>query len=114
MSVTNIVNALAKGLVLDSGLKFRVNTQTLGASKTMLAGDPVVQFLDPGGAGRDVLLPPEAEGLVFIIINTADAAEVLTIENDAGTGIGVTPTQNEVAVVFCDGTAWFGFVAIAV
>lgn len=66
---------------------------------------------DPGGAGRNVDLPAEesSTGVLLMISNTADAAEVLTIRNDAG-GTIVTPTQNEAALVWCDGVRWYGLV----
>lgn len=66
---------------------------------------------DPGGAGRNVDLPAEAgsEGAYLLIANTADAAEILTVRNDAA-GTIVTPTQNEAAFVWCDGTTWYGLV----
>ncbi len=66
---------------------------------------------DPGGAGRNVDLPAEelCAGVVLFISNTADAAEILTVRNDAGSTI-VTPTQNEACMVWCDGVRWYGFV----
>ncbi len=66
---------------------------------------------DPGGAGRNVDLPAEEQhaGAYLFISNTADAAEILTIRNDAG-GTIVTPTQNEAAMVWCDGVRWYGMV----
>jgi hypothetical protein len=90
------------------------NTETLAAGKTMSHDDAKYQFLDPGGAGRTVTLPAEEEsaGLMFVIANTADAAEILTIEDDASAAIA-TPTQNETAIVFCDGTSWVGIVGSA-
>ena len=44
-----------------------------------------------------------------MVSNEADAAEVLTIRNDAAATI-VTPTQNEAALLWCDGTSWYGLV----
>jgi predicted RecA/RadA family phage recombinase len=87
------------------------NVQALSGNKTLSADDPRIQVLDPGGAGRDVTLPPEgaSQGLDFIIHNAADAAEVLTIKEDGGSTI-CTPTQNETAYVYCDGTTWRGMV----
>lgn len=88
--------------------------ETLGAARviTLAELDQFQSFaFDPGGAGRNVDLPAEeacAGSLVFVS-NEADAAEVLTIRNDAG-GTIVTPTQNEAAVLWCNGTAWFGLV----
>lgn len=64
---------------------------------------------DPGGAARDLTLPTvaaENTGIVLFIANKADAAEVLTIKD--GVGTICTPTQNESAVVWCDGATWDG------
>lgn len=98
-------------LQVNKGLRFDSNTETLAGTKTLVFGDAVVQFLDPGGAGRTVILPAEADsnGLVFIIANRADAAEVLTIQDD-GTATVCTPTEAETALVICDGTTWVGLV----
>lgn len=66
---------------------------------------------DPGGSGRNVSLPSESfcEGVYLYIANTADAAEILTVQNDGGDTI-VTPTQSEAAFIWCDGTSWYGLV----
>ena len=63
--------------------------------------------LNPGGAGRTVTLPAEEgnAGAWFEILNTADDAEDLTVENDAASTI-VTISQNEKAIVVCDGSEW--------
>lgn len=86
-----------------------------------LAGARVITFdeveryqamaFDPGGAGRNVDLPAVAgcAGTYLFISNTADAAEVLTIRDAAAATI-VTPTQNEAAMVWCDGVRWYGMV----
>ncbi len=65
---------------------------------------------DPAGA-RNVDLPAEAacEGAYLFISNEANAAEVITVRDDGGSTI-VTPTQGEAAMVWCDGTSWFGMV----
>lgn len=87
------------------------NTETLAGTKTMVEGDKTVQFLDPGGAGRAITLPAEATsvGRVFLIFNTADATEALTISEDGGT-TRATVTQNEACILVCDGTSWRGLV----
>lgn len=61
---------------------------------------------DPGGAGRNLVLPnaADAPGEMLWVKNTADAAEVITIQADSATVS--TPTQNESAVLWCDGTSW--------
>lgn len=69
---------------------------------------PPVLLVDPGGAARTILLPPEAEceDQMFLIINTADAAETLTVEEDSGTTTIVALLRNESVWVHCDGTKW--------
>ena len=82
-----------------------MSVRTLAGADTLTAGHRNVQRLDPGGAGRDVFLPPEAAGLWFLIANAADAAESLTVEDDAA-GAVVTVAQNQAALVWCDGASW--------
>lgn len=110
---TSLKAAQIRSYADRAGAKRRAdyNTETLSGTKTMTHDDPEIHFLDPGGAGRTVTLPPEEEsaGLKFIIVNTADAAEVLTIQNDAA-GTICTPTQAETAILVCDGTTWAGCV----
>lgn len=88
-----------------------INVETLTANKTLKLADAMLQSLDPGGSARDVTLPPEVGSLgqMFMIANTADAAEVITVKDDGGNTI-VTPTQNESCFVWCDGTGWHGMV----
>jgi hypothetical protein len=99
---------------LVQGNKLENLILTLGAALTVDADSPQVLFLDPGGAGRNVDLPAEetSKGLFFIIVNTADAAEALTIRNDAAGTVG-SVTQNEAAFCICNRTARkvYGWVA---
>ena len=89
-----------------------VLSETLSDDRTLTFDEldtyPFIAF-DPGGAGRTVTLPAEAlcKGMVVFIANTANGAEVLTIEDDGSNTI-VTPTQNETAILWCDGTSWHG------
>lgn len=88
--------------------------ETLSGTRTISTTE-VEQYqafaFDPGGAGRNVDLPAEefCAGVYLFISNTADAAEVITVRNDAGSTI-VTPTQNEACMVWCDGVRWYGMV----
>lgn len=111
MSQVNIGGGTIAETFLET-LKLKSQTRTLAGALTMTAKDAPLQFMDPGGAARTVTLPAEADsdGLCFIIHNTADAAEILTIQDDAPATV-VTPTQNECGVVYCDGATWHGFVA---
>lgn len=96
---------------MTAGTKYvSVNTETLAAGKTLTATDAKVQALDPGGAARNVDLPDMSDiGFgEFIIINTADAAEVITVRDAANSNATVcTPTQNEAARVFWAEGKWY-------
>lgn len=83
---------------------------TLAADLTLDANSPQILALDPGGAGRKVLLPPEAPavGQILFIANTADMAEDLTVKDDSDTNTIVVVSQNQVGFFFCDGTTWHG------
>ena len=66
------------------------------------------------GVARNKDLPAEADnaGIILFIHNEANAAEVITIRDD-GAGTICTPTQNESAIVACDGVSWRGLVGAA-
>ncbi|HEU5085665.1 MAG TPA: hypothetical protein VFU14_20155 [Acidimicrobiales bacterium] len=86
--------------------------ETLSGTRTLTVAEvneANIFSFDPGGAARNVDLPAEADckGIVLFISNKADAAEVITIRDDAG-GTVCTPTQNESAIVWCDGVTWDG------
>ncbi len=96
----------------STGRRRATNTETLAADKTMATTDAELQFLDPGGSARNVDLPAEAssDGLVFHIFNTADAAEALTVRDDAGATTIIVLDQDQHGVVACNGTLWQGFI----
>lgn len=110
MAETRISGGDVEG-AFHSVFRMKSQTRTLTGTVVLTVDSPTLQFMDPGGAGRNVDLPAEenSEGLMFIIQNTADAAEILTIRNDAAATI-VTPTQNEAALVYCAGGVWKGLV----
>jgi hypothetical protein len=98
--------------VIQKTFKIKTSTVTLADALTLTAKDPPLQFLDPGGSGRTITLPAEADsvGLLFLMVNTADASEDLTVQDDAS-GAVATISQNESAFLTCDGTTWKGMVA---
>ena len=77
------------------------NAETLSGAKTLAVTDAKFQFLDPGGSARNVDLPDlrtlttdtnsegtgdagtdryvDAQGGYFVISNTADGSEVITV-----------------------------------
>lgn len=104
----NLRDATASGLEIIKGLKLGVNIETLGGQRALANDEPVLQVLDPGGAARDVLLPVETDskGLVYIIVNAADAAENLVVKEDSDTTTIATVAQAESAILACDGVTW--------
>lgn len=95
-------------MLIRSGL--RIQSMTAAATAEMAIGVdwPTMLLLDPSGAARTILLPPEADSkdLVFIIVNTADAAETITVEEDSSTTSIGTVAQNTSGMFHCDGTTW--------
>ena len=82
-----------------------VNTEALSANKTLTATDNGVQALDPNGSDRDVILPNEADGLMFTIFNNG-SANTLIIKNDAGTQQGNPVAIGISVTIVADGTSW--------
>lgn len=82
---------------------------TLTGAATLYPNSKRVQRMDPGGSSRNVTLPAvdKCQGVDFVIVNTADAAENLVIKNAAATTI-VTIGQDQLGFVWCDGGAWYG------
>lgn len=107
MSVSEVRNAEVRNSPIKSEMRAGVMTRTLAGAFTVGKSFPPMLFLDPGGSTRVVTLPAEADsvGLMFTIVNMADAAEDLTIQDDA-TGAVATVAQNESAIVVCNGVAW--------
>lgn len=91
-------------VVFGQLMKGLSHIQTLAGALTLDTDTSYVAYIDPGGATRVVTLPdPTTEKDVMrIIVNTADAAEDLTINDPAATTRG-TISQNEFAIILCDG-----------
>ena len=86
--------------------------ETLTGNKTLTVADIAdsnMLSFDCGGSARSLTLPAEAScaGVVLFISNTSDDTEVLTIQDDTPATV-CTPTQNEDAIVWCNGTSWYG------
>lgn len=110
MPVSNVVDANLYDAFWRQGLKLENIAKTVAAEEAIATSWPPVLLLDPNGGAKTVLLPAEAdsEGLTFVIFNTADAAEVLTVEEDSSTTAILTLAQGEGGLVYCDGTTWHG------
>lgn len=93
-----------------SQFKLHCVNQTLAAGLTIQTGMSPWIALDPGGAGRTIIMPSESANkfVMQVISNEADAAEDLTIRNSANSATIATISQDEVGIFFCDGVAWRG------
>lgn len=90
-------------------------SETLTGTRTLTTAE-VKQYamwsLDPGGAGRNLVMPSESAcaGQIVFVHNSADAAEIITVKGSDGSTTICTPTQAETAVLWCNGTTWIGLV----
>lgn len=100
----NLEGAALRDILLEKGIKGLCTVITLGGAHTFDADTGFLAFIDPGGATRVVTLPDPAtdKGNIYIVVNTADAAEDLTMNDPAATTRG-TISQNEFAIVTSDG-----------
>ena len=81
-----------------------IGVQTLTGAVTLTDQSSQFLLLDPGGATRVVTLPAAENGLFFYIVNTADAAEDLTVSDGSTVA---TLNQNDAAWFVSDGTDWY-------
>lgn len=117
MSQQNLdAGSTASFLHLLNGTAIDMNVDTLSGDITLDGSSASAQALDPDGAGRTITLEdlssdPEAlNGQMFVIINTADAAEDLTINDGVDDSTVATVGQGDMGFFFWDaeGEAWVG------
>jgi hypothetical protein len=116
---SNIEGVLLSDSTFLSGNRMGVLEQTLTGTLQLTADLPHVLALDPGGANRTVKMPASPQkGDWYWLINTADAAEIITVQDSAAAALvpPCTPTQNESSLlVYINATlGWRQFVAIGV
>ena len=91
-----------------------IHTLVLGAAaanQTKLVGNIV--YCDPNMAApgsEQLVLPPEADmtGVTLYIANTAGAAEDILVRDSANLNTICTISQDETAIVFCNGVVYRG------
>lgn len=113
----NIEGAVLADNLIKSGNRFGMVNLTLTGTTQLQADGPHIYALDPGGAARTVKLWASPQiGDWVLIINTADAAEIITVQDSAAAALtpACTPTQNESAfIVYVNATlGWRNFVAL--
>jgi hypothetical protein len=79
---------------------------TVSGAQALENTDAELIYLDPGGSDIDVTLPAEAgNNHGFVIINTADADETITVKDDSDNVIGYI-YQGGVGIYVSNGTVW--------
>jgi len=113
---SNLDAAVIADCLMLNGNRLGTSIQTLTGTTAIPPDAPHVLAWDPGGGAREVNLPASPQsGDFYIIVNTADAAEVITLEDSASAALtpACTFTQNEVCFVVYTGAAWRFFVGVA-
>lgn len=105
MAIDNLKTGGHKPLTYQLAVRGGVGEATLAGNVTLTHKSSQFLRLDPGGAARDVTLPAVRDGLRFRILNTADAAETITVKNAAGSTI-LTITQGQTGEAWCTSTGW--------
>lgn len=114
---SNMEGMRVRDALLTGSNRFGVLELTLTGTTLIPADAPHILALDPGGAARTVKLPASPrKGDWFYLINTADAAEVITVQDSAGNALtpACTPTQSESALLIYinDTLGWRAMVGI--
>lgn len=107
-----IVDSLFDRPIFREGFKLALASQTIADNFAITVKHPPLLILDPDGGAKDVLLPKEADskGLVYVIVNGADAAEAITVKDDADAVTVGTLAQGKIGLFVCDGVNWYGLV----
>lgn len=103
----NLEFARIEDSILMKGNKYGIMSQQLAATLTMDADMPQVVFLDPNSSGRTVLLPPEAKGLWYRIVNSGTVAAALTVKDDANLVTYASINIGEAVDFYSNGTLWY-------
>lgn len=94
--------------LVRSNLKYGVLSRIISAQYTVDVASPPVVMLNPT-SGLDVLLPPEAVGLFYWIVNLTTGTTI-TLKDDADVAITGSVLAGKASVLaVCDGTTWRGY-----
>lgn len=99
-------------VLASTGHDLWAKSRTLSGTLTLTTADARVQVLDPGGSARNVVLPAEASMVgagPFTIVNAADAAETITVQDNDATTTVLTIAQNFGAHFYSTGAGWVAF-----
>lgn len=94
---------ILREILFEGGVDIGV---TLAGNATITHQTAQVRFVDPAG-NRDYTMPAAKAGYWHLVVNTADAAETITVKDAAGNTI-VAVAQDRAGLVATDGTTWDG------
>jgi len=104
---SGIEGTVLSDIMLGNKIRYTPASQTLAGTYTIDDGSPILLFLDPDGANRTVLLPPESKGATFIIVNVGVAGFTLAVKEDSNTTTIATIGSGSNGEFYCNGTTWF-------
>lgn len=109
MSITTHNNGSRKPFTSQIVARGAYGAATLAANVILTALSAQVLALNPGGASRNVTLPPIEDGLSFTIKHSGTVpADVLVVKNPAGTTLATLVLGQE-AVFWSDAAAWVAY-----
>jgi len=91
----------------NSNLFNKYNSEDLSANKTLDTTSAQIQFLNPNGSNRDVILPADAScaGLIYYFINLAPTTYTLTIKDSSSVDIQTIEPSESISII-CNGSSW--------
>lgn len=92
---------IPRPLLLEGG----VNNETVTGNVTLDGKSSLFQMIDGGLVNRNLTLPPEKDGRMFIILN-AGTTNTILVQDDAAAGV-ITLSPGEMAWIVSDGSAWY-------
>jgi hypothetical protein len=93
---------IPRPLLLEGG----VESKTISAPLVVLDKDSLFQVIDGGGTDRDVTLPAEKSGRVYMFANVGSSHNLNLKKSDGTTPVG-SIAHGVSKWVVCDGTNWF-------
>lgn len=93
---------IPRPLLLEGG----VENKTISFNIQLKDKDSLFQIIDGGGVNRDVTLPAEKSGRVYMIKNAGASHDLNLKKSDGSTSVG-TIAHGESAWVVCDGVDWY-------
>ncbi len=105
MSRLNLEDSKIYDPILMNGIKGGVNVLTLAGTLTMDRDMPFLNFINPGGAIRNILLPPAERGLMFFFAHTGGAFD-MTVKDSTNTTTYGTLSTTETGFAVSDGNVW--------